>query len=219
MSRAGNKEAERPEAPGPGRPATFDREEAVEKAMHLLWLKGLPAVSASELADAMAIQRSSFYNSFKSRQAVFREALDRFAREAPDAPLDDLAPGDRATEVLVRVFRKVVAVRAADPLGRGCLVCSSVNALVGVDDELGSLLAEAIQKRIASLERLLRQAVSQEALPQSTDPKTRAVEIVAFLMGLNSLSKVVRDEETLWRSCRGFLAGLGIDDNTLQLGD
>ena len=201
-----------------GRPLAFAREDAVESAMHLFWRKGFTGATARDLAAAMSIQRSSFYNTFDTREAVFREALRRYGTLAPDAPLDDVQPGEPVVALLVSSLREVCRVRAADTQARGCLVCNSISELVQVDEELGPLIASAVQARIVKVERLLRQAEAQGELRVLTDIPGAARSFVAFLVGLNTLSKVVRDERQLWASCKAFLAGLGVPNGAIETG-
>src|SRR3989304_4041026 len=81
-----------------GRPVEFDREAAVRAAMNRFWKRGFGSVPASDLADSMAITRSSLYNSFGDRESVFREALETYRRLAPGAALGGRPPrgGGRA---------------------------------------------------------------------------------------------------------------------------
>lgn len=200
-----------------GRPPGFARGDAIEAAMHLFWKKGYLPVSASDLADAMSIQRSSFYNSFGSREAVFREALSRYRGESPDAPLERVVTGQPVVPVLVAVFREICRARAVDKEGRGCLVCNGVAELVGVDQVSGRLIESAIKERAATFARLIRQAVDQKEIDPPADILATAQACVTFLIGLNTISKVVRNEKQLWASCRQFLAGIGIAERALDM--
>ena len=56
----------------------FDREEALDRAMHVFWDKGYEATSLSDLLDAMGIARQSLYDTFGDKHALFLEALDRY---------------------------------------------------------------------------------------------------------------------------------------------
>lgn len=200
----------------PGRPAAFSRDSAIEGAMNLFWHDGYLGVSASDLAAAMQIQRSSFYNSFGSREAVFLEALDRYSRAAPDKVIDRIAPGDPVLPVVAAMFRELCRQRAADPEGRGCLVCNSIGELVGVDEELGPVLQDAVEQRVRVFERVMAQAIAQDELDRPDGPLVAARLLVAFLLGINLLSKTVRDERELWTTCRSFLHGFGVPELLLD---
>lgn len=194
---------------GRGRPAEFDRKAAVKAAMDEFWKRGFKAVSVSDLADAMSITRSSFYNGFGDRETVFREALEAYRQVAPDAVLANIKPGQPVKPVVRKMFREICHVRAGDPEARGCLVVNSIGDLVGVNDELGGDIGEAVRARVKVFERLLRQAADQGEIQKPRDLRATAKMFLAFVSGLNTVSKVVRNEEELWRSCEVFLEGIG----------
>lgn len=185
-------------------------EQAVEAVMHLLWKRGFPSVSASNMASAMSITRSSFCNSFGSRESGFQEAFDRYVSSAPDAVLDRVAPGEAVLPVLAGLLREVCRVRAADPEGRGCLICNSVTELVGVDRALGPLLQRAVRMRLDGLEQRLEQAARQGEFARPPDFAAAAHVYLSFLMGLNTICKVVRSKSELWSMCAEFLLGFGV---------
>ena len=105
-----------------GRPAEFSRDDAIEGAMNLFWRDGYLGVSASDLAAAMNIQRSSFYNSFGSRSVVFIESLEHYSKSAPDQVVYALEPGDPVVPKIEAMLRHVCRQRSADGEERGCLV-------------------------------------------------------------------------------------------------
>ena len=178
--------------------------------MNLFWRDGYGAVSASDLAEAMGIGRSSFYNAFGEREAVFREALVLYGRDAPDRRLSELAPDEPVAPAIVGLFREVCRVRSSDPEARGCLVCNSVAELAPEHPSLGPLLEGIVQERVRLFTRLLQRAARSGELGELEDPRGAAHAMVAFLLGLNTVSKVVRSERALWRMCRAFLNAFGI---------
>lgn len=62
-----------------GRPATFDKEAALEAAMRLFWEKGYEGTSMADLSQAMGIHPSSMYAAFGDKQALFALAAKRYA--------------------------------------------------------------------------------------------------------------------------------------------
>lgn len=201
---------------GGGRPPTFSRDDAIERAMQLFWRDGYLGVSVRDLAREMNIQRSSFYNSFAGKAAVFEEAVRLYLGLAPDRRLDEIEAGEAVIPVLVETLRELCRVRAADPLARGCLVCNCVAELVGVDAELGAALETVVERRIEAMRRLFVQAAEQGEFAPRAATDDVAGAFVAFLMGLNLASKVIRTEAELWSICRTFLLGIGVADVDLE---
>lgn len=192
-----------------GRPAEFDRETAIQAAMNAFWKRGFEAVSASDLAVAMSIKRSSFYNSFGDRETVFRQALDAYRRIAPDAALAEIRPGQPVKLAVRKVFRNLCRVRAADPDARGCLIVNSIGALVGVNKNLGGCIERAVRNAIRGYAKLLEQAIAQGEIEKPKDIEATARTFVAFTIGLNTIAKVIRNESELWRLSQIFLNGVG----------
>src|SRR5260370_36482246 len=61
-----------------GRPSTFDRTEALSRAMKVFWEQGYEGPSFDQLIRAMGISPSSFYNSFGSKERLYNEATDAY---------------------------------------------------------------------------------------------------------------------------------------------
>lgn len=65
--------------PRTGRPRAFNRDEAVAAAMLLFWEYGYESTSLAQLRAGMGnISAASFYAAFESKEALFREAVDRY---------------------------------------------------------------------------------------------------------------------------------------------
>jgi AcrR family transcriptional regulator len=67
-----------------GRPLSFDRDKALEDAMHVFWERGYEAASISELTAAMGITPPSLYTAFGDKEHLFleRSSVTRAARAA-----------------------------------------------------------------------------------------------------------------------------------------
>jgi len=184
--------------------------------MNLLWKKGFMDVSVKELADAMEIKRSSFYNSFGSREAVFREALETYRSHAPNARLADIREGEPVIPALVSVLRDMCHDRAIDKDARGCLMCNSIAELGGLRNKTGKLVEQEVIKQTSVAERLLSIAVEQKEIPAVKNVKSTAGVFMAFITGINVLSKVEHDEARLWETCKQFLRWLGVPEALLE---
>lgn len=193
-----------------GRPSTFDREAAVETVMHEIWQNGYEANSVKAMSEKLGITRSSFYNSFGSREALFKEVLATYFGQTPDRALYGDPPGMPVLALISKTFREIVAIRAFDPDKRGCLAVNCVSELVGHHEELGSMLGTAVKNSAARFEELLIIAIELEELPQSSDTHGKALALQNLLIGLSIFAKVLHEEEELWLMVRTTLEGLGI---------
>lgn len=61
-----------------GRKIRFNKEHALNKAMHLFWEKGYDATYISDLIETMGISRSTLYDSFGDKDALFKLVLEHY---------------------------------------------------------------------------------------------------------------------------------------------
>ncbi len=193
-----------------GRPAQFDREQAVEIAMNEIWMNGFEACSIKAISEKLGITRSSFYNAFQSREALFEEALELYFSQTPDRVLAQVDSNIRIVPMLTKMFRDVCRARAADPQARGCMAVNCVAELVGVNEALGPMLERAVLGSLERLEHLLRRAAANGEIEDRGDLREKALALQNLLIGLNVMCKVVRSEKDLWRAARQTLKGLGV---------
>ena len=191
-----------------GRPAKFDRNAAVEQVMHEIWRNGFEACSVKNLSETLGITRSSFYNAFGSREALFLEALELYFTQSPDKVLAHMEKEDSVLKVLTDVLREVCRSRANEPEPRGCMVVNCVAELVGVDETLGPALEKAILASLDRLEHLLITAAKKGEIEDKGDLREKALALQNLLIGLNVMGKVVRNEADLWATAKQTLEGL-----------
>ena len=63
-----------------GRPAGFDRNTVLQKAMLLFWANGYQATAISDLVKCMGIQSASIYSAFGSKEKLFDEVVQLYCQ-------------------------------------------------------------------------------------------------------------------------------------------
>ncbi len=192
-----------------GRPKSFDRDKAIEIVMHEIWQQGYEACSVKAISEKLGITRSSFYNTFGSREALFFEVLDVYFQQSPDSALANIKSGDSVIKNISAVFEAACRARTTDKHSRGCMAVNSVAELVGNHDIIGPKLEQAIQNSIKRFESLLSLAAEQGEI-ENDNIATKALALQNLLIGLNVLSKVVTNFDELWQPTKHTLKGLGI---------
>ena len=124
-----------------GRPLSFDRDQALEKAMHVFWERGYEAASISDLTAAMGITPPSLYTAFGDKEKLFFEAIERYA----------LGPGGIGRRALDEEATAHAAIKrwledAADELTQPC---HPAGCMVVMATTNCSVAAERVQASLA----------------------------------------------------------------------
>ena len=168
-----------------GRPRSFDRDEALHRAMMLFWEKGFQATSMSELTAAMGINAPSLYAAFGSKDALYREAMALY-EEGDGVELGRQiaeAPSARAAIEAYLMRSAALFTRSGKPAG--CMVVLSVIHGAGTSPQTGAALRDARAEAQAIIEARLRRAVETGELPATCDPAGIASFYVTVQQGMS----------------------------------
>lgn len=172
-----------------GRPLSFDREAALESAMHVFWEHGYEGATISELTAAMGITPPSLYSAFGDKEHLFWEAIERYV-EGPGSGIPRaLAEEPTARGAIERLLREAAQelTRASHP--RGCMVTmAATNCTVG-----SAHIQAALAKRRAEVEDGIRERIAQGVregeLPAHTDVAALARLFTAVYTGMSMQAK------------------------------
>ncbi|MEM8769691.1 MAG: helix-turn-helix domain-containing protein, partial [Pseudomonadota bacterium] len=117
------------------RPIEIDREQAFRSARDLFWRRGYRATSLSDLLDATAMGKGSFYAAFQSKEALFRATLAWY-RDRAAAAHRRIRESKRGLSALREVLESTLLEVSSEERRRGCLLVNSVLELEGVEPEL-----------------------------------------------------------------------------------
>lgn len=192
------------------RPRSFDPAVVVDDAMQRFWSAGYAATSPRDLVDATGLNRSSLYNAFGSKQGLFLQVLDRYAREETGrllAVLDaDGTPTDRLHDALLLVVRAA----AEDAEGRGCLVTNT--AVEGADPEIRTRVAAILEAQRTAFAGVLREAAAAGETRPGVDPVAAATALLAAINGLRATARAgvaPGDPEAVVSALLGGIVGEG----------
>lgn len=168
-----------------GRPRTFDRGEALHRAMLLFWEKGYQGTSMSELTAAMGINAPSLYACFGSKEELYRETMalyDDYEGGGFGAALAAAPDARTAIETYLMGSAKLFT-RPGKPAG--CMVVLSVIQAAGVSEEAACELRDARAEMQRVLEARLQAEAAKGALPASCDISAIASFYITVQQGMS----------------------------------
>lgn len=180
-----------PKAPGRprGRPLSFDRDAALEQAMHVFWERGYEAASITDLTTAMGITPPSLYTAFGDKEKLFLEAIERYALGPGSAGPRALAEEPTARGAIERWLRE-----AADELTRpchpkGCMVVMATTNCSVAAEHVQTALTKRRAAAIASIKSRIQQGIDSGELPLETDPKALSNFYSTVYQGMSMQAK------------------------------
>jgi AcrR family transcriptional regulator len=172
-------------APRPrGRPRGFDRDAALETALHLFWSRGFEATSISDLTSAMRITPPALYSAYGDKKRLFLEAVDRYEREAGSFAQKALTEEPTAKDAIRSLLNGAANSFTKPGAPKGCLVVLGATNCSAESSDIYLALAE----RRANAENAVRARIQagQMAgeLAESADVDALAGMVTATLFGL-----------------------------------
>lgn len=177
------------------RPLTFERDHVVEAATRTFLRHGLHATSAEDLCQATGLGRSSLYNSFGSKDALFAECLGAYltrTRERGEAILGDTArPVRDRIATLLRLIASEEAERVSAGEPRGCLAVNTVAELADDAEHVESMrrVDEDTAARLHLLADVLRVGQAAGEITDQVSAEGLAAFVNASIAGLRITSQ------------------------------
>ncbi|KUM94070.1 TetR family transcriptional regulator [Streptomyces cellostaticus] len=170
-----------------GRPRSFDRAAALEKALMAFWEHGYEATSVSDLTRIMGIGAPSLYAAFGDKRTLFEEVV-RVYTDTYGAFGDRALAGEPTARAAVERTLREAAAEYTDPAHPyGCLVVHAATNCTS--PEVERLLRERRNASIAALESRIRADVAGGRLPAGTDSAALARHTGAMIQGMSQQAR------------------------------
>lgn len=163
------------------RPASFDRDDLIDRARALFWRKGWAGTSLKDLEAALNLRPGSIYAAFGSKDALYGLALDRYAEQGAARLRDLAAAHDPLTVLKANLF--AVAVDGPDA-GRACMLAKTLLELGPQDNPLAGRASAHLSKAEQAFAALFRAAQDAGDVAPHHDPAALARQYQSDLMGL-----------------------------------
>ncbi|MFI0269883.1 TetR/AcrR family transcriptional regulator [Streptomyces luteogriseus] len=178
-----------------GRPRSFDRETALEKALLAFWEHGYEATSVSDLTRVMDIGAPSLYAAFGDKRSLFEEVVHVYGARYGSFADRALAEEPTARAAVERTLREAATAYTEPGHPHGCLV---VHAAANCSNlEVGQSLRDRRNANIAAFESRIRADVAAGVLPPATDAAALARHTGAMIQGMSQQARDGASREEL----------------------
>ena len=160
----------------------------VQAACREFWTKGFDGTSTADLCRATGLTRSSLYNTFHSKEHLFRRALSYYVNTmtARQGTVLD-SPASSALERIRSLFAVIVDDEAANQKsghGSGCFTVNTITTIASRNPDVARVLEADLTRRLSSLRLVVMDGQLDGSIAADRDPGDLAWYVTSLISGM-----------------------------------
>ena len=167
----------------PGRPRSFDREAALDRAVEMFWADGYGGVDMARLARAVGVTKPSLYHVFGDKAALFLKALHRYGQTHASSALAAFEAEPNIARAVTAFCEAAVTTTTANGR-RGCMMACTAAGPAGNMAVVRDFLAQGQATAAERLTRRFKQEMDAGHLSSVVPARARAQLLVDLMQGL-----------------------------------
>jgi len=172
-----------------GRPLQFDPDQALGSAMQLFWRKGYESTSLHDLLKVTGLSKSSFYQTFGSKHAVFERSINRYKGDMIRELRDMLDQSVSGKAFIEQLFESVTTETRGKNSRRGCLVMNTASEFAQTDPVISKLIKQSTKAFCRVFEDAILRAQQEGEVNKNRDSKVLATYLLSSMSGLKTQVK------------------------------
>jgi TetR/AcrR family transcriptional repressor of nem operon len=176
----------------------FDKEIAIEKAMHLFWSQGYRGTSLTDLTNLIGIGKGSFYNTFKSKRALFKQCINVYRTNSINELSEILRNEKKVDKGLQKFLNLNLEYAFNDPKHKGCFLTNTCTELCSTDDAI----TKSMNEHYKLMETIIIDYLSIESSLSVNKKKQIANTIITFFIGITVKVKLQKNRNQIAESIK-----------------
>ena len=172
-----------------GRPLSFDREQALDRAMHQFWKTGYETTSVSDLTSAMGITAPSLYTAFRDKESLFLECVERYTSPGPKTAAELIAEAPSARQAAQDLLEFAAHWFTRPNAPAGCLVASAASSGSESSKRVRAALKEVREVSRKALQKRTERDIREKRLPLETNAEALAAMTLAVIQGMSTFAR------------------------------
>ncbi|KXY01441.1 TetR/AcrR family transcriptional regulator [Bacillus paranthracis] len=190
-----------------GRKISFNKEQALNKAMHLFWEKGYDATYISDLIETMGISRSTLYDSFGDKDALFKLVLEHY-KNYGSQKRNLLFSGINTKASLTSFFYQHIEKCYSDEIPKGCIITNSSLLIGKIDPAIEEILINDFNELEKVFKQVIEEGKRKGEISQEADTELVAYSLLSLNHSLNIMSKYKKEKKLAYRLVDKTIADL-----------
>ena len=165
--------------------------------MQLFWRKGYESSSLQELLNTMGLSKSSFYQTFKSKHALFENCIKHYRQTLGESLVIQLEKSSSGKAFINKLFQNVADETCGADARRGCLLMNTASEFAQSDADIARLVTNSLQNIIDVFEMAIQRAQQAGEISADKDPHALATYLISSMSGLKNMVKAGADRQTV----------------------
>ena len=178
------------------RPATFNTEDVLERAMLLFWTQGYARTSIQDLVEGTELLRGSLYHTFGDKRSLYIQTLRRYGRLALQQTFEVWNPQESVLSNVRAVLMLIVEMPEVEKR-RGNMVCNCIVEVAPHDPEIARVVETILDEFKRAFLSRLEDAKQAGALDARANTTALARYLVSSTQGLCVTAKGGASREEL----------------------
>jgi len=194
--------------PPAGRPRTFDRDEALKKAMLVFWEKGYEGTTMSDLISTIGMKAPSVYAAFGNKDALFNEVLGLYNGIVKEGPLKALHENAHILEAIKQSMHENISIFTSPNNPSSCLVMTAAINCTPENTRHVEKLKDVRADYKGAIKARLSKAAEEGQLVEAANIESLAEFYTTFIHGLAMRARDGSTNSELSASCEYALLPL-----------
>ncbi len=183
-----------------GRPLSFDRAAALDKAMRVFWERGYETASVADLTAAMGITEPSLYAAFGDKEQLFLAAIEAYGNGPGGFGARALAEEPTARGAIQRMLEEAAAQLTGNCHPHGCMMVMATTNCSMAAEHVQALVAKRRALAVQAMAERIQRGIDARELPADTDALALANFYATVYQGMSMQAKDGASRESLLAS-------------------
>ena len=188
----------------PGRPKSFDPDEALDRAVEMFWEHGYEGVDVEQIAQAVNVTKPALYREFGDKPTLMLRAIERYSASYL-APIMIAFQSETDIRKALTGFCEAIVINATDERRSGCMMAAAAMGKSARVDEIRSYVAKGFNDSADLFAKRFESEARAGRLGRETSSKVRARALVDLLQGLQLRAKAGISREQLLVEARSYV--------------
>lgn len=172
----------------------FDEAEVLSKAVCIFWHKGYNGTSMQDLVDGLGISRSSLYDTFGDKHALYIKALDSYQKAGGSQMCDIINNTASAKEAIQKLLELTMSALLNDEQRKGCFMVNAEIELASLDAEVKTVICRNEQQFENAVLSAIKKGQDSGEIHNRQDALALARFIMNAVRGMQVSAKATADK-------------------------